>query len=245
MKFIVTQGQVSHFTENEKIEFEDFFSIKECRAVYSEVIKELSTSLSLGSSYLPNCPFSESYRLGKDFYFKNSFINKWIQKRILKETVLKLFNRKSIHFLYDQLWYLSGDNSRTIWKNKWNTLGQISSFQDVLGSVFICLEDSVDSSVESSSTSSILTSGLDLDSDFKEENFWSTKIGNCCFIKSSCKMPIFKLLERKSGCFLQLVYGGSRSCYVHNEQDPHTHDLKNEGYVFGDKVRPDRFPLIF
>jgi hypothetical protein len=41
------------------------------------------------------------------------------------------------------------------------------------------------------------------------------------------------------------IYGKGDSVYIFNELDPHTHELKKLGYVFGDRLKPNDFPFVY
>lgn len=41
------------------------------------------------------------------------------------------------------------------------------------------------------------------------------------------------------------LFGESNALYIHNPKDPHTHDLKYQGYVFGDRLKIEDFPFVY
>jgi hypothetical protein len=41
------------------------------------------------------------------------------------------------------------------------------------------------------------------------------------------------------------IYGKAESIYIFNERDPHTHQLKKLGYVFGDRLKSTDFPFVY
>lgn len=42
-----------------------------------------------------------------------------------------------------------------------------------------------------------------------------------------------------------VVYARDQVVYVYNPKDPHTHDLKDQGYVFGDRLQARTHPLLY
>ena len=57
----------------------------------------------------------------------------------------------------------------------------------------------------------------------------------------------FSPLSRKTGnrSFLLLLYAGAQAQYLYHPEDPHTHDLKRIGYVFGDRLKGESHPFLY
>lgn len=47
------------------------------------------------------------------------------------------------------------------------------------------------------------------------------------------------------GEVLLVAYAAEPALYVYNEKSPHLHELKRYGYVFGDRLKAERHPVLF
>lgn len=67
--------------------------------------------------------------------------------------------------------------------------------------------------------------------------------GSGCFIHPRRTLT-FKDLEAAQGPFLLITYCKKNARYIHQPQDPFTHDGKKEGLVFGDLLGSSQHPLL-
>ena len=69
--------------------------------------------------------------------------------------------------------------------------------------------------------------------------------GNCTFVSSEMVIPFQELQERTGQRFLLITYTEKTALYTLDPKDPHTHNLKQLGYVFGDRLADAYHPILF
>ena len=80
-------------------------------------------------------------------------------------------------------------------------------------------------------------------SDIKNElDFFPIKQGDLLLFSNKFYWPYWKRIIQ--GKYILLVYAKSPLMYVKNNKDPFEHRLKEQGFVFGDKIPVKTHPLI-
>lgn len=96
------------------------------------------------------------------------------------------------------------------------TLRELSPIQGVVGGLLIALTEPTE-----------------------KRPLYPSRLGNGLFFGP--EMPIS--LDAP-GEVLLIAYASDPALYVYNTKSPHLHELKRYGYVFGDRLRTDRHPVL-
>lgn len=74
--------------------------------------------------------------------------------------------------------------------------------------------------------------------------YFPKQVGNVVFFDPTITLDLQQFLTPKSSTVLLVGFGGQETRYRFKESDPHTHLLKNYGYVFGDGLTNAYHPLL-
>ena len=111
------------------------------------------------------------------------------------------------------------------WLQNGKTLEQISSIQQVLCGWMLCIRGTAEASIQKS-------------------RFFPSSPGNGVFFDPKTIIDFTELTLHPDNCYLLITYTSQAGVYVLNEEDPHTHFLKNYGYSFGDKLIDKYHPIL-
>ncbi|MBM3201415.1 MAG: hypothetical protein FJZ56_03285 [Chlamydiae bacterium] len=142
-----------------------------------------------------------------------------LQKPFLAKIVASLTRTPKLRMLFEQT-FTATKNIPKIFDEP-RSLEEISSFQDVIAGVIF---------------PTFLTKQDLPPAPFPQE------LENVLFIKPDFKLDFKPLFA--SHHYTLLTFGSHRSIYIYNENDPHTHDLKHRGYVFGDALSQEDSPMF-
>jgi hypothetical protein len=223
MKFTLAQAHIDHFRKTGAIEFEDIFSEKECTALLSQV-EAILTKKTVASDRFPLDYMSNEnlFLQGKNLWKEGLEVKKLSTKKQLGEIAYHFFRKKPIKLAYDQ-YIRTGDVQDCPFKED-APLSLVSSIRPLLGAAMILLEPS----------------SLSLDTPFLPK-----KAGSVLFISSSATIPFKQLFNEKNLSMIVLAFTAEKPIYCLEKNDPHTHDLKKEGLVFGDSVGEDLCPTLY
>lgn len=154
------------------------------------------------------------------------------QDSMLKKKILScssfactLFQKPTLRLLYDQLIQTTKTPEAPF--DQPHSLEEISCFQKVAGGLILSLAD------------------------FKGEALSSPyflpipkRAGDAIFVRGNLRLSLPQLFTQPHQDLLLIVYGFEKTRYVLQERDPRTHELKKEGYGFGDLLRIETHPLI-
>jgi hypothetical protein len=96
------------------------------------------------------------------------------------------------------------------------TLGELSPIQGIVGGLLIALTEPME-----------------------QRPLYPSHLGNGLFFG-----PEMPLSLDAPGEALLIAYASEPALYVYNTKSPHLHELKRYGYVFGDRLRADRHPVL-
>lgn len=157
------------------------------------------------------------YRHGRGLWKKYPKLS---LNRKLAEVAASLFQQKFLRLAFDQV-IQSTTASSSLFPTSLK-IGQISCIQPLVGAALIRLT--------SEESPAPLT---------------PQKPGGVVFIHPDLIFPWSALTAAPHQTFLLLTFGAQTLSYLLVKEDPLTHDLKKEGYVFGDLVRSETCPTIF
>jgi hypothetical protein len=156
----------------------------------------------------------ELFKVGRDVWRKYS---KLTCKRGLAEIAASLFHQKTVRLAYDQILKTTEQTGSPLMHNL--SLQQASCFQPILGGVIVRISH-----------------------DPSPPPMTPIKVGSGLFLHPDLPLPWTSFFQNPNQTLLLIVYAPEKTLYILNKDDPHTHELKREGYAFGDRIQN---PIIF
>lgn len=229
MKFAVAREHREFFEKNQVIEFEELIQEEQLKEL-KKAIQDAVKSRFHGKRGIQLSP-EQLYMAGRDLWRVSPVVKSIITHRRLAEIAAELSDQRILRLGYDQLLPgLSGQSQQSHEESyaklllEPHRLTEISCVQGIACGLILCLQ-----APESSADSE----GLPLQS------------GSGVFVSPQALID-FPALSRLDGAlYLLIVYTQATAVYVPCKADPHVHDLKEIGYVFGDKLLDKRNPIIF
>lgn len=111
------------------------------------------------------------------------------------------------------------------------TLKDMTSIQGVVGGYLLCLQDCPDE---------VVTQPVTEEEAPPVMAPFSTQAGNMVFVAPDIAID-FTLMPCDH---LLVIFVGPKAVYRHNPHDPHTHEFKKLGYVFGDRLQEKELPTV-
>lgn len=217
MRFKIIGEHRAFFNENGYLELESVLSPEDISLLSSATDKLLEKRL---SDLIEFRSAEELYRVGRDLWREDETIRKKVLSHNLAELAADLFKKKTIHIAFDQL---LRTGSKPGFPGKLpSTLNEISSIFPLAGAVLIHLSGT-------STPSELIPSQGE----------------NIIYLSPDKTIPWELFFQTPHQSYLLIAYAIPESVYVLQKKDPHTHALKKQGYVFGDRIRHDTHPIIF
>jgi hypothetical protein len=162
----------------------------------------------------------ELYRVGHDLWRGDETLRKKIVSRSFAEMGADLFKKESLHIAYDQL--LRTGSKPGFPQKLPLTLNETTSIYPLAGALLIHLSGS-------SLPSHLIPSCHE----------------NVIYLSPDIVIPWELFFQLPHQSYLLIAYAIPESVYVLQPKDPHTHNYKKLGYVFGDRVTHNHHPIIF
>ena len=154
-----------------------------------------------------------------DLFKQIGILKKLLTSPAMANVISHLTNEKYFRLLFDQmLIYPKAKN----FPDKLNLKNDLS-FQGVILGALIQFEGTCESS----------------------NDYFPKQLGNITFFNPEFNLDLTDFLAPTSKEILLVGFGAQDSRYRFKESDPHTHLLKNYGYVFGDPLTNAHHPLFF
>ncbi len=220
MKFTTNKEQRDFFYKHSFVEFADVLTQEQVTALCDEANKIVANRLKLSVRGIDAQAPGDLYLNGRDLWRESDIISKSVCARSLAQIAAELFDTKPLRFGYDQFYMAGG----TLPQENGSLL-EASSMQGVVGGALIALTDS--------------------EKDPEVLSIFPSQAGNISFFKPSLILNFEELATRSTGKFLMFVYTKSKTMYILQEKDPHTHCFKRLGYVFGDKLNEESHPIVY
>ena len=219
MQFALTGDHKYRFEERGFIEFDELLTAAECERLCHAVDEALAKSLK-NSRWKRNSYSSEELWLGgRDLSNRNAEIQRVTSRRRLLTVLAELTGQHQLRWAYDQV-ITSGEGTASM---QTESLNQTSCFQGLVGAILLRIEGE--------------------DDEPNAEIVKPSTLGAGVFITAT--KPIdYQALVEPGQRYLLMVYGQPKLAYIHNPQDLHTHQLKDLGYVFGDRVKDTTHPIV-
>ena len=151
------------------------------------------------------------YRAGYNVWSEDPRVKKVALSSRLAEIASQLSKERTLRLAFDQILY--GAPSETPLFPEPRTLKELSSVQPVICGLILTLESAT-----------------------PLEDPQPKKAGNATFFSPRHPLSFDYLTQNISMTQYLIVYTGEKSLYIHTPTDPHTHALKKQDYVFGDRL---------
>jgi len=239
MNYSVSKEHLDFFYHHRFIEFEDLLSTEEADLLKKNLDESIAKRLNLSPNDLIDLSPFETYKAGRDLFRDNPTIKKFSLKRKFAEITSQLMKKKPIRIAYDQALYSPAthypqSNLPKLFSED-VTLAEISCFQGLVCGLILCLNETRPSQNINASVDKTLPTLLPI----------AQKKGNGVFFKPDTPLSLFQLFQETYQNHLLIAFGEDNLVYKLQSNDPNSHTLKNEGYVFGDKLNASTHPLIF
>lgn len=239
MKFAIAKEHRDFFQKQGWIEFENFLSADQLAQANQAIDQVLAERLQLPLERLPQLPSESSYLQGRDVWRSNPFLSKLVKQPRFAEIASELIETKPLRLGYDQV--LPAPYSfkfsplkqqvYTHFMEQTASLEAVSCLQGVVCGLILTLKHSGEPR-EGSSLEGI--------------NIFPTRSGSAIFFQPTISInwsALFSCLPEER--FYLIVYTQAMARYHLQPQDPHTHALKQLGYVFNDKLNDHLHPIVY
>lgn len=150
-----------------------------------------------------------------------------------------LFRRRPLRIAYDQLWVprrmgrIGASFYPQMLAKETVTLEDLSSIQGLVGGLMICLEG--EEEVDDEPHNPMVGEKLDPFPRIK---------GSGIYFSAETPLDLSFINKESTNSYLLIAYASLQAVYVHCPGDPNTHDLKDDGFAFGDSLRQEIHPLV-
>ncbi|MBS0656307.1 MAG: hypothetical protein JSR46_11065 [Verrucomicrobia bacterium] len=216
MKYAITKEQRFFFDTHLFIEFEELLSKSDRELLLRGVEKEFGAPIDTIAQ-------EEIFLRGRDIAMRQSGLRKALFTPGLGQIAQELTGQKRLRFGFDQLY------STLLTKPDLTIFSQLEEESCIRGlacAIMICLKGEAQEENKADQ-------GIDP---------FPSKPGSGIFFLPSVVCNPHALQAHPNQLFLLLAWAKSKAQYVFAPRDPHTHDLKKLGFVFGDSLTEKYHP---
>lgn len=235
MKFAITADQRQYFHQHQLLELESLLTAPQIKSLTSAIEASVFKKKDSPTVKYINLPVDELFMAGHDVWRTDPVVAKIVTDVNYAEIAGELTSSRLLRLGYDQ-WFPSNpveprksSEKSAYYKmlSKTVSLRNVCCLQGVRCGLMLCLSDS------------------NVTSDIPYEGVFSHIAGNGVFIAPERGIDFSTLLHRPGQQFLLIVYTEKTALYTMQEGDPHVHELKRLGYVFGDRLNDRLNPIIY
>jgi len=229
MRYASSKEHREFFKQNHFITFEDLLNSGEIATIQEEI----------GRFFMEREPFTSTYMDAHDMFRKSDVIKKVVLRTKLAELAAGLTKIAPIRIGYDQL-FLSPpsppDQQLPPAFTQNLTLSEATGIDGLACGLMLNLS--------STSPSEELTTPS-LEEELPSLSPFPSKQGSGIFFTPDIPLILSDLFNSPCQDFLLIVYTEKRALYRLEENDPHTHELKKLGYIYGEQLKNTTHPIIF
>lgn len=246
MKFAITKEHRDYFEKEGWIEFEQFFTPDQIKQLNHLIDLAIATRAAIPSQKVSMLIAERLFMEGRDLWRYQEELKKMESQSRLGQVIFDLLDKKPLRLGYDQLfpsphqqiWYTSGESKHyNEFIKQIATLEEMSCIQGIICGILIALSEPLpieDKTVQLEEGS--LEEGIDI---------FPKKRGNVIFFHPQRKINMKKIYSHPGQRFYLIVYTQSNASYHLQPRDPHTHHLKQLGYIFNDKLSDRLHPIVY
>lgn len=206
MRFVVTADQRFFFSKHGYIQFQDLIAIDQATSIHLAVTTELLRRNPQAIDN-PKVFFTAGWNLSKTV----DSIKKCVQYPALAAILGELLPVKTVYFGFDQAIVVQ-EKVEPLFHHSLS-LQQMSCIQPICGGIILSL-----------------TSGE------PRHSFIPSSCGSAVFFSATTALPWAEFTSQSHQSFLLIGYCSSKPQYLLQPNDLHTHQLKKEGFAFGDQL---------
>ncbi len=233
MKLAVNSEHRQYFRKNNHIEFDGLLNPVQLE----EINRGLENVLAGRLNVKPQNVFRElpekTFAAGRDVWRQDETLKKYVINKGLAEIASELIEYKPLRLAYDQFYPSIAHTPSVLFEGPYRSLimqprslKEISCIQGLLCGLVLCLTG-------------------EPETETKEGSIFPRTAGNGTFFNVEAVLDFHELFQEQTHRYLMIVYTHATSMYLLEENDPQTHDLKRQGYVFGDKLLDKLNPLVY
>ncbi len=228
MKFAIAAEHRHYFHHHQLLELEGLLSPIQAASLVESIKAAVFKRSGPSKGHLSA---NEQFMLAHDIWRSDPAIAKIVMQLEFAKIAAELTHSRVVRLGYDQ-WFppISSLSDRaSTYDELLSTpvsLRSVSCLQGVICGLMLCLSDFPDRH------------------DVSYEGVFSRVKGNGVFIAPERGIDFPTLCQRFGQQFLLIVYTEKTALYTMQESDPHVHELKKLGYVFGDKLNDRLHPII-
>ncbi|GAB4190724.1 MAG: hypothetical protein Tsb0015_12170 [Simkaniaceae bacterium] len=241
MNFAVDRSHREFFFKHRFVEFEGLLSEEEADRLREAIFQTISNRLRKKPP-LEESSAREVFLEGHNLFTDNKLVRKYVLRRNFAEIASSLLGIRPLRIAFDQFIYTRENESlfheKEISKVLPNeiSLHQMSSVEPVVCGCILNL-------AKQCSTAPAETFSIAQDMEML------IPIPSCpghgIFFQVDAPISFESLYAVPNQNLLLIVYGKDKMLYTKNDRDPHVHQLKKLGYVFGDKLKNETHPIIY
>lgn len=247
MKFYIAKEHKEFFDRQGLIEFDGLFSDEALHQFNQTVDDALRVKMEIPKGRIPHLTSDQLFVQGRDLWRYQTELRKIVFQTKLAEIASQLIDKKPLRIGYDQLFPARYQQAsflpqKTLLKPVYTpfleqitTLETISCIQGVLCGVMIAL----------TSPDEEPQSPVNEESHEKKVDVFSFTKGNAIFFHPETRIDLSAFNSHPGQRYYMIVYAQPTSFYQLQPADPQTHDLKQLGYIFNDRLSDKMHPIIY
>jgi len=234
MKFVIASDHREFFQKHHSIEFDELLNSKQLAQLNSAIDETLAERLHDSIADLASVSSGKLFMAGHDLWRSNTQVKKVVTSKQFAEVAIDLTEQRALRLGCDQLFpELKGRIYKSAVSDAYHqlldlntNLQGISSFDGVCCGLMLCLKGEGSESA-------------DMDSIF------SKKPGNGVFFHTDFPINFQHLKKYPLHRYLLIVYVKNNAAYKRNDNDPHTHSLKQFDYIFDERLKDKFHPMVY
>ena len=218
MRYTTSSEHQDYFSKQGMIEFEELLSAKEIEELEMKTEELLAGRMACAPAKLEYQTAKNLFLAGRNLSREDGAVKKIVMHQRFVDLAFSTLHAPRLRLAYDE-YIRTGAQGGTIFNHAYSLQG-VSCFQSIVCGFLIKLCD----------TESPIP--------------FPQKKGSVLFFKGSTLFPWDTLFETPHQRHLLIAYGSQKLIYTLEKNDPHTHALKREGYVFGDLLANATHPTL-
>jgi len=245
MKLVTNADHRQFFRKNHLIEFENLMSQSQLEELNQAIKLTLSERVGIRPERVLQEQSEKLFKSGYNLWRDNDHIKKLVLSSHLAEVASDLIEFRPLRLAYDQFYSTTTHQKHVFQQTEPNayqdlllqprSLKEVSSVQGILCGLMICLAGEKEEQPKENTEE---------ESGHKQQIF-SSNPGNGVFFSPEALLDFHTLSQKHPHRYLLITYTHPTSIYFLQDTNPQTHQLKNLGYVFGDKLSDKLNPIVF
>ncbi|MBA2368126.1 MAG: hypothetical protein H0V82_03775 [Candidatus Protochlamydia sp.] len=244
MKFAIAKEHRDFFHKKGMIEFEEFLASDQL-ALFNQCVDEaLSNRLGKQQENLKLQLSEALYLEGRDLWRSNKQLHKLVTQPRFAEIASELIEKKPLRLGYTQFFPSNFEvqfdrDYKGIYRHfiqQTIDLQSVSCLENVACGLMICLGKPGQAKLEAGVKENEEEKGIDI---------FPWQPGQVVYFQPEVPVDWQKLSRHSGFRFFLIVYTETYSHYLLKPEDPHTHFLKHQGYIFNDKLVDRLHPIVY